>query len=195
MSAEKLSDAPTFAAIDFETANSARDSACSVGIAVVNGGRVETLETRLIRPPTRDFEFTHIHGLSWEDVRRAPTFDAVWSELSPALSVAEFLCAHNASFDRGVLFACCARYGLARPSKGFQCTVSLARSQWGIYPTRLPDVCRKLQIPLNHHDAGSDAEACAKIVLAATKRGWRWRRNARNSLNATRKPGRHSRYR
>jgi hypothetical protein len=26
-----------------------------------------------------------------------------------------------------------------------------------------------LQIPLQHHDAGSDAEACARIVLAAAE--------------------------
>ena len=55
----------------------------------------------------------------------------------------------------------------------------LARSQWGIYPTRLPDVCRWLRIPLLHHDSGADAEACARIVLAAEAEGWRRRRQSR----------------
>lgn len=183
--------APRFAAIDFETANSERDSACSIGIAIVKGGRVEALNSRLIRPPTREFEFTYIHGLRWEDVQQAPTFDTVWDEPAPSLSGTEFLCAHNAPFDRGVLYACCNRYRLTRPSQRFQCTVALARSLWGIYPTKLPDVCRKLKIPLNHHEAGSDAEACAQIVLAAIRRGWQWRRNARNS----RKPARRGPYR
>jgi DNA polymerase-3 subunit epsilon len=45
--------------------------------------------------------------------------------------------------------------------------VRLARRVWGIYPTRLSDVCRRLGIPLRHHDAASDAEACARIVIAA----------------------------
>jgi len=31
----------------------------------------------------------------------------------------------------------------------------------------LPDVCRHLGLPLQHHNALSDAEACANIVLAA----------------------------
>ncbi|MFA5187667.1 MAG: exonuclease, partial [Patescibacteria group bacterium] len=38
-------------------------------------------------------------------------------------------------------------------------------------PTKLPDVCRRLKIPLNHHDAASDAEACARIVMAAMQDG------------------------
>ena len=54
----------------------------------------------------------------------------------------------------------------------FTCTIQLARSLWGIYPTRLPDVCRRLRIPLHHHEAGSNAEACARIVLTAEGEGW-----------------------
>jgi hypothetical protein len=34
-------------------------------------------------------------------------------------------------------------------------------------PDNPADVCRHLRIPLRHHDAGSDAEACARIVIAA----------------------------
>ncbi|MDB4992739.1 MAG: Exonuclease, partial [Myxococcaceae bacterium] len=35
------------------------------------------------------------------------------------------------------------------------------------YPTRLNIACERLGIPLTHHDAASDAEACAEIVLRA----------------------------
>jgi DNA polymerase-3 subunit epsilon len=47
----------------------------------------------------------------------------------------------------------------------------LARRVWSLYPTKLPDVCRHLRLKLNHHDALSDAEACARIVIAAMKNG------------------------
>ena len=47
---------------------------------------------------------------------------------------------------------------------------TLARRHLGIYPTTLPDVCRRLRIPLRHHDPLSDAEACARIVIAALRR-------------------------
>ena len=49
----------------------------------------------------------------------------------------------------------------------FLCTVKLARATWNLYPTKLPDVCRHLGLDLDHHDAASDANACARIVVAA----------------------------
>ena len=156
-----------FAAIDFETADYGADSACAVAVVRVRDGRVAESACRLIRPPRREFIFTYIHGLAWEDVRREPAFGDVWPSLSPLLAGADFLAAHNASFDRGVLHACCAAAGLSPPALDFTCTVSLARRVWGLYPTKLPDVCRHLGIPLRHHDAASDALACARIVLAA----------------------------
>ena len=162
----------TFVAIDFETADPGRDSACSVACVRVEAdsrgeGRIVRSESRLIRPPRRDFQFTHVHGIRWEDVESAPTFGPVWLELAPLLDGAEFLAAHNAPFDRAVLESCCASAGVPMPDLPFRCTVRIARAAWRLFPTRLPDVCRFLDIPLRHHDARSDAEACARIVLAA----------------------------
>ena len=161
----------TFVAIDFETANHRRDSACAVGLAAGCNGRIVASRTYAIRPPTPQFSFTGIHGVRWEDVRDAPTFGDLWPTLRAWIDDAEFLAAHNAGFDRSVLLACCARYRLRAPRTPFTCTVQLARAQWGIYPTTLPDVCRQLHVLLRHHDAGSDAEACARIVLAAEPAG------------------------
>ena len=89
------------------------------------------------------------------------------------LAPARFVAAHNAKFDRRVLNACCARYRLRPPRRRFVCTVELAHRQWPFASARLPDVCRRLGIPLRHHDAGSDALACARVVLAAGAEGWR----------------------
>ena len=157
----------TFVAIDFETADTGRDSACSVACVRVEGDRVVRSEVRLIRPPRSGFQFTHVHGIRWEDVTSAPTFGPVWRELSPILDGAEFLAAHHAPFDRSVLEACCRAAGLEMPTLPFRCTVRIARAAWRLFPTRLPDVCEFLGIPLRHHDARSDAEACARIVIAA----------------------------
>ncbi len=166
-----------FAAIDFETASHSRDSACAVGVVIVEHGRIVGRMLERIRPPSRQFDFTHIHGLSWQDVKDAPRFDAVWAGIERELAGAVFLAAHNAPFDKGVLGACCATYGLAVPAQPFVCTVRLARAQWDIHPTKLPDVCRHLGIDLRHHQADSDAEACARIVIAAQQIGWRYRVN------------------
>jgi DNA polymerase-3 subunit epsilon len=47
--------------------------------------------------------------------------------------------------------------------------VKLARQVWRLPSNKLNLVCEHLNIPLQHHDALSDAEACARIVLEAEK--------------------------
>jgi len=178
-----------FVAIDFETADHGRDSACSIGLVRVEGSRIVVRASRLIRPPRRDFIFTYIHGISWCDVASAPAFSLVWRELRPLLDGAEVIAAHNAPFDRSVLAASCAMGGIAPPSIPFLCTMKLARDRWGVFPTKLPDVCRHLGLRLKHHDAASDAEACARIVLAARKG-----RSAAVHVVAGRRPRRHGRH-
>jgi DNA polymerase-3 subunit epsilon len=154
-------------AIDFETADYGRDSACSVALVRVEGDRIVRTEHRLIRPPRRQFVFTYIHGIRWEDVADAPPFAEVWPAIAPILEGAVFLAAHNASFDKGVLQACCAAAGLPDPGLQFVCTVRLSRRAWSLPSHALDSVCRHLDIPLRHHEALSDAEACARILVAA----------------------------
>jgi DNA polymerase-3 subunit epsilon len=160
-----------FVAIDFETADNFPDSACAVGLVRVEGLKVVRKEVVLIRPPRRRIIFSYIHGITWEMVAGAPAFAEAWPSLVPLLEGVNFLAAHNASFDRRVLAACCETAGLSAPALPFTCTMQLARRTWGIHPTRLPDVCRRLGIGLMHHDPGSDAEACARIVIAAASPG------------------------
>ena len=157
-----------FVALDFETANRSRSSACALALVRVEDDRIVERIVDLIRPPTQCFEFTYIHGISWSDVKAKRAFCAVWRSLRPLLDGAEFLAAHNAKFDHGVLGSCCHASRVSAPDLPFLCTVKLARARWQLYPTRLPDVCEFLGLPLRHHDPMSDAEACARIVLAAT---------------------------
>ena len=160
-----------FVALDFETADYQRDSACSVAIVRVEGRKIVGRQKHLIRPPRKMFVFSYIHGITWQDVAGEPAFDAVWLKVKNLLDGAAFIAAHNASFDAGVLRACCAQAGLQPPPQPFVCTVKLARKVWSLKPAKLPDVCRHLGVKLNHHDALSDAEACARIVLAALEAG------------------------
>ena len=156
-----------FVAIDFETADYGADSACAVGLVRVEGLTVVHREAVLIRPPRRRVMFTGIHGITWEMVADAPPFADLWPRLAPLLDGAAALVAHNATFDRRVLAACCEAARLPVPPQPFLCTVRLARKRWGLRPNDLASVCRRLGIGLVHHDAGSDAEACARIVIAA----------------------------
>lgn len=66
-----------------------------------------------------------------------------------------------------VLTAACTQAKAFFPRQPWICTITLARAVWSITPTTLPNVCRSLGITLKHHDAASDAAACATIVCAA----------------------------
>lgn len=160
---------PTFLAIDFETADYGSDSACAIGLVRVEKGRIVRKEAHLIRPPRQRMVFTYIHGLTWKDVQDAPDFGALWPRIRELFDGVEFLAAHNASFDRRVLEAVCGLHAIEPPRQEFRCTVRLARQAWGLKPARLPDVCRHLGLELNHHEALSDALACAEIVLRAPR--------------------------
>jgi len=163
---------PNFVAIDFETADFGRDSACAVGLVKVRGRQVAERYYALIRPPRRRFVFSYLHGIEWRDVRSKPDFAGVWPALARHIAGADYVLAHNASFDRGVLEACCEAHDIAPPETPFVCTVKLARALWDIRPTKLPDVCRRLRIALErHHDAAFDALACARIGLTAVRQG------------------------
>ncbi|MBV2366395.1 exonuclease domain-containing protein [Streptomonospora nanhaiensis] len=160
-------------AVDFETANPDRGSVCAVGLVrVVDGAVVERYST-LVRPPepVRFFSPRHtaVHGIRAADVARAPQWPEVLERIT-ALAGDDPLVAHNAAFDVGVLRAACAHTGLARPALSYACTLALARRAWAELPDhRLPTVCGRIGWDMagRHHRADADAEAAARIVLAA----------------------------
>jgi DNA polymerase III subunit epsilon len=157
----------SFVAIDFETADRGPDSACAVGLVRVVGAEIVERTHFLIRPPRQAFLFSYVHGITWARVAKEPTFADLWPQIDAQLRGVDFVAAHNASFDRSVLRACCEQARLPVPEVRFECSLRLARAAWGLQQNRLPDLCRHLGISLRHHDALSDAEACAHIVIAA----------------------------
>ena len=159
-------------AIDFETADCSADSACAIGMVSIEKGKITDKGYRLIRPPRRHFVFSYLHGISWADVEAQPTFGEVWDQFVPFWKDADYFLAHNAPFDQNVLTACCSAAGRRPPRALFICTVRVARSHWNFRPANLPAVCTQLGISLKHHDAASDALACASIALRAMKEGF-----------------------
>lgn len=165
--------AASFVAIDFETANYYRDSACALGLVVVDRGRVRMARSWMINPETSWFNLVHVHGIRRRDVVDAPTFGDLWPEVQPLLR-GHIVAAHNAHFDMQVLRECCYAYGIRLRLPPAICTMRLAGEALGIWPRDLDRVCRRLRIPLDHHDPLSDARACARIVNRATRAiGWR----------------------
>lgn len=158
-----------FVAIDFETANRFWNSACEIGLVVVEDGRVVDTYRRLIRPTPNQFDRGNIrvHNITPEMVHDAPTFADIYEEILPYLADRHIV-AHNASFDIGVLRATSRLYSLPEPSLTYSCTVQLARKVWPEAPRHgLGIISQYLGIELEHHQALSDANACAQIMLQA----------------------------
>jgi DNA polymerase III subunit epsilon len=161
----------TWVAIDFETATREANSACALGIAVVRDGRVERTESWLIQPPFNEYEYRNmlVHGITAEETALAPDFAEVWWEIAPLLAEGPLL-AHNAPFDIRVLRALIGSHELTAPSYEYVCTVSLARRAFPDLRRHTLDVmCDHCGIALMHHDAASDAAACATLALSCAR--------------------------
>lgn len=164
--------AGSFVGIDFETADNKPDSACAVGLVRVCDGIVEDSFYSCIRPPRSKVYFTHIHGFTWNMLKDQPSFAEIWPRMEAFVQGASWLVAHNAPFDRGVLQACCSAAGVRAPAIPFACTLKGARRNLSMLPSRsLSAVCQHFSIELQHHHAGSDAMATAKIFLRLLELG------------------------
>lgn len=159
-----------FCAIDFETATHERNSACELGICVVENSQVIKTETWLIKPPSFPYfnpRNIDVHGILPSDVQDAPTFDEIWYE-AEEMMYGSLMMAHNATFDAGVLRSCLDYYGLFTPKLNYLCSIQLAKKSWNYLPRYgLKHLAEYHQIKFNHHRAGDDAEVCAKISLLA----------------------------
>ena len=105
-------------------------------------------------------------------LKKAKTFEKVWHQIKSELSAVDYFFAHNAPFYRSVLHSCCYFYNIDLPKQEFKDTVAIARKYWEFENNKLNTVCKNLRIPLNHHDALSDAKGCALIVIEAFKKGY-----------------------
>lgn len=155
------------AAIDVETATTTAGSICAIGVAILGPGRAITTKSWLVRPPGNRYlaHLSNIHGLDAADTRDEAPFEDVWPSVLRALSGAEAVFAHNASFERRALEAALARAGLHVPRWSLACTLAAARERLPrLASHRLPHVANYFGLELDHHDAESDAHACALVA-------------------------------
>lgn len=161
----------SFVAIDFETANGKRASACAVGLVSFNDqGELTDQFYSLLRPHPEVGHFhpmnISVHRITPNQVAEAPQ----WSEV--VQTVADFIgnrpiVAHNMSFDGSVLTGLASLYRIPPlPNRRF-CTYRLARKLLGgqLAKYRLVDV-HGHYFPgdiFAHHHALDDAVACGRI--------------------------------
>ncbi len=150
----------SFTAFDIETATNNSTSICQIGFVVVKNGVIVTEKSFLIQPPGNEFEARHscIHGIDSLRTKGEPLFPEIWDMIKNDFT-STLLVAHNASFDISVLNSTIDHYNLPRPTFSCDCTFKMT----GL---KLKALSESLQINITkHHDALSDAKACALAYL------------------------------
>lgn len=148
----------SFTAIDFETAQGYRWSICQVGLVRVEHGKIIDEINLLVQPPDNYYwdKFIEIHGITPEDTANAPTFDKIWHKIESFIKNQTVVAHNGLSFDFPVLEKTLEYYGMNAPIYEKCCT-------YRIFKDNLASLCQNYSIPLNHHDALSDARACATL--------------------------------
>jgi DNA polymerase-3 subunit epsilon len=155
-----------FLAIDFETANRHRSSACAIGIIEVRDGEIVDTFYSLIDPDDYFDEYhISIHGITPDMVKGKPTFDELWNDIRPRFE-GKRIVAHNASYDMSVLRYCLDKTSRSYPSLQYFCTYFLSKKiVTGLPSYRLDLVADHFGISFNHHDALEDARAAAIVMM------------------------------
>ena len=158
----------SFVAIDFETANQHRSSVCSVGLVFVENNKIIDSFYELIKP-TPNFYCswaTEIHGINYRDTINSLDFPYVWKKIHSKINNMPFV-AHNSVFDESCLRAVLDSYGIEQHRNPFYCTYRESKKMFPDLPNhQLHTVSEFLGFHLeDHHNALSDAKACAHIAI------------------------------
>lgn len=149
-----------FVAIDFEYLYLAQyDTPCAVGMVKVIDNVVIEKYYSLIHQEERDAQLAPNNAITPAMLASAPSYDKVYERMVEFVGDLP-LVAHNASTERKVLndtpyptHMACLADGL------FIDTDAMSGHR------KLSDLCEEFGIALNHHNALSDAEACAEVYL------------------------------
>lgn len=164
------------AVIDVETANADVTSICQIGVVVYERGVLVESWSTLLNPRTK-FAPRNIavHSIVPEMVQDAPTFADIKPTLMRLFANA-IVCSYS-NFDRRALAGNDFELFASYPWLDVMCVASRVWAEFSSYS--LANVTRELGIVMDkHHDALSDAQAAADVLLLAiaigkcTPRDW-----------------------
>jgi DNA polymerase III subunit epsilon len=153
-----------FIAIDFETANPKRVSACALGFAKVSNCEIVETIGYLIKPVGGHAPFqSKIHGIKDEHTFDKPEFGELFPEIQDIFNYS--LVAHSL-FDKQVLGALSEHFNLGL-NFDYVDSCSIAKEQLpNLKNYKLKTLVKHFELPpFKHHDATEDAITCAKIYL------------------------------
>jgi DNA polymerase-3 subunit epsilon len=158
-----------FIAIDFETANPKRWSACQIGITKVVDGHIINTMSYMINPNTEfDNVNIKIHGIRKDDVSDAPDFKTLWNDtLKSIFDEATIIASHHADFDISVLHSCLTRYQIDIPHYDYICTYEISKALLNLESYSLQNQINYFGLcdDACYHNAGADSYCCTLLLL------------------------------
>lgn len=154
-----------YVVLDFETANSSRDSACSVGLVKYKEG-IPTQEFYSLINPEAPFDYFNsmINGITQDMVEDKPNYKAIYPIINEFIGDNPVV-AHYAPFDIGVVQAENNRYNLPNFEFDYFDSYYLSRFTLNLLSYKLDDVSKFLgYTDFDHHNALADCYACGFII-------------------------------
>ena len=162
----------SFVVLDTETTGvGAEDHIIEIAVVTVHG---EVLLDTLVRPPIQVPASAYaVHGISNADVRRAPTFLALWPRLR-ALLRGRRVIAFNSSFDARMLRRALDDEFGSRDywpeTNHWRCAMQAYAALSGQPRIKLVDACAREGISYTPHRALADTLATAQLIRAVAHR-------------------------
>lgn len=162
-----------FIAFDLEMPGQKELRISAIGITVVENDAIVDSYYHLVNPETTfDPYVIDLIGITPEMVENEPTFPEIWREIEDIMS-SGLLVAHGAPGDMRTLCACLEHYGIKWKDKiEYACTCDIGIE---FYPHlehySLDFLCEHIGFDLNHHNALSDSEGCARLMLNYLQNG------------------------
>lgn len=152
-----------FVAVDFELFTREKTSVCAVGLVKVRNGVIVQQLYSLISPVhdqyTDESPNTFIHGITYDMVMTAPSFDEFFPFMQAFFDLTPMLC-HNKSTEVRVLAALMKHYNLPALK------ITGVLDTFEMHGCGLDSLCERFGIDMGkHHNALDDALACAKVYM------------------------------
>ena len=68
---------------------------------------------KLIKPPRSYVKYAYFHGITWDMLKNQPNFAELWHEIADFTHDSTAFIAHNAPFDKGVLYGTAQAYNIS----------------------------------------------------------------------------------
>lgn len=162
-----------FIAFDIEMPGQREMRISAIGITVIENGEICDKIYYLVNPETKfDPYVIKLIGITPEMVENEPAFPEIWEKIKDVMS-SGVLVAHGACGDIKAVCECLKHYGIEWCDKvSYLCTCDIALDCYRCLESHSLDaLCEHIGFDLNHHNALSDSEGCARLLLDYMENG------------------------